>query len=58
MKEQQNLANGLRFACRKFADPVLILLSLGGAIRNGAGFVWAFNIVQFFDEYHPETNVR
>jgi hypothetical protein len=52
------LAGGLRFARRQFVDPTLILLSLGGAIRNGAGFVWAFNIVQFFKEYHPETNVR
>ena len=47
----------LKTAFHHFTNPVLLLLCIGGALRNGAGIVWAYNIVLFFDEYHPGTNV-
>ena len=48
----------LRRAGTYFIDPVLVVLCLAGAIRNGAGIVWAFNNVPFFDKYHPGTKVN
>ena len=47
----------MKEAARHFLSPVLILLSLGGAIRNGAGIVWAYNIVLFFNEYQSGIQV-
>ena len=47
----------LKRAAKSFTDPCLLLLCLGGAIRNGAGLVFAYNIIIFFDEYHPGVNV-
>ena len=47
----------LKSVCKYFCGAVLLIVSLGGAIRNGAGIVWAYNIVPFFDQYHPDTNV-
>ena len=40
-----------------FADLILLILCLGGAIRNGAGIVWAYNSVNLFNAYHPEVDV-
>jgi len=47
----------LKNAATNFTDPCLLLLCLGGAVRNGAGLVFAYNIIIFFDEYHPGVNV-
>ena len=47
----------LKTALRAFTNPVLLLLCLAGAIRNGAGLCWAYNILLFFNEYWPGTNV-
>ncbi|ELT91494.1 hypothetical protein CAPTEDRAFT_23970, partial [Capitella teleta] len=48
----------LKTAVHHFSDASLLLLCVGGALRNGAGFVWAYNIVIFFEEYHPGTNTE
>ncbi|KAK2150664.1 hypothetical protein LSH36_396g03020 [Paralvinella palmiformis] len=47
----------LKNAATNFTDPCLLLLCLGGAVRNGAGLVFAYNIIIFFDEYHPGVNI-
>ena len=47
----------LRVAWSTFCNPDLLLLSLSGAIRNGAGIVWAYNILVFFNEYWPDVDV-
>ena len=47
----------LRRAAGYFCNPALVLLCIGGAVRNGAGLVWAYNLVIFFDAYHPDTRV-
>ena len=47
----------LKIVASHFRNPVLLMLCLAGAIRNGAGLVWVYNIVLFFNEYHPEVNV-
>ena len=33
------------------------MLCFSGAVRNGAGLVWAYNILLFFDEYWPDVRV-
>ena len=47
----------LKEAARRFVRPSLLLLCLGGAIRNGAGIVSAYNLVLFYADYHPEVKV-
>ena len=47
----------LRVAFYRFMDPLLLLLCFAGALRNGAGIVWAYNIAIFFDTYHPDVQV-
>ena len=47
----------LRVAASSFLDPSLLTLCLAGALRNGAGIVWAYNIAIFFQEYHPNVQV-
>jgi hypothetical protein len=38
-------------------SPPLVLLCVAGAIRNGAGIVSAYNVVNFFAQYHPQVVV-
>ncbi|CAH1786619.1 unnamed protein product [Owenia fusiformis] len=54
----KNTAGKLKRACLVFLNPILLILCLGGAIRNGAGIVWAYNINNFFRFYHPGTRVE
>ena len=58
LSKYRNLLRRLRRAGKCFVDPVLLMLCFAGAIRNGAGIVWAYNIVLYFEEYYPDTNVR
>ena len=57
MSKFSSMLRKLKTAAKHFADPVLLMLCLAGSIRNGAGLVWAYNIVLFFGEYWPEVNV-
>ena len=47
----------IKEALRWFARPSLLLICLGGAIRNGGGIAIAYNFVLFYQEYHPEVKV-
>ena len=47
----------LRIALYRFMDPLLLMLCFAGALRNGAGIVWAYNIAIFFDNYHTDVHV-
>ncbi|CAH1787144.1 unnamed protein product, partial [Owenia fusiformis] len=51
-------ASKFKEALRTFTNPVLLFLCLGGAIRNGGGYVWSYNINNFFTYYHPGTRVE
>ena len=58
MADAGSLVSKLKLAARSFADPILLVLCLGGAVRNGAGIVWAYNSVNFFEQYQPDVDVR
>jgi hypothetical protein len=53
-----SMTKKLKQAAKCFLDPLLLMVCLAGAVRNGAGIVWAYNSVNFFDQYHPDVNVR
>lgn len=57
LDEISSLTKKLRQAARCFLSPTLILLCIAGAIRNGAGITLAFNVVNFFTQYHPDVVV-
>ena len=56
--DSKSILSNLREAIKRFGNPALLLLCLGGAIRNGAGICWAYSTVNFFNQYHPGTRVR
>ncbi|XP_006816229.1 uncharacterized protein LOC102801004 [Saccoglossus kowalevskii] len=41
---------------KPFCNPSLLFICFAGAVRNGAGYVWAYNTQPFFDQYYPEVN--
>ena len=51
------MTTNLKEAIGYFADPIILTLCLGGAIRNGAGIVWEYNAVNFFNIYRPGVEV-
>ena len=43
---------------RLFLRPSLLLLCLAGGVRNAAGYVWAFNTENFFENVHDQSKVE
>ncbi|XP_013414102.1 probable sphingolipid transporter spinster homolog 2 isoform X2 [Lingula anatina] len=45
-------------AMKFFVNPVLMCLCIGGAIRQGGGYTWAYNIKNYFDHYFPSVKTE
>ena len=50
----RHTARGDSFVCevwRSLLNPSLLLLSLAGGVRQGAGLVWSYNVKSYFSQY-------
>ncbi|XP_077986710.1 MFS-type efflux pump MSMEG_3705-like [Glandiceps talaboti] len=46
-----------KVVAKPFFNPSLLMICFAGSIRNGAGYVWAYNTQPYFNAYYPEINV-
>ncbi|XP_036382019.1 probable L-galactonate transporter [Megalops cyprinoides] len=53
----QNLLQRLGPQLRPFLSPALLLLCLAGSVRNAGGYVWAYNVQNYFSLYFPRVDV-
>ena len=57
LDELSGMLSKMKTAAGYFIDPVLLVFCLAAGVRNGAGVVWSYNVLQYFDQYQPGVNV-
>ena len=48
----------MSYIMKTFLRPSLLLLCIAGAVRNAAGYVWAYSTQPYFDKYFPDVKLK